>query len=510
MADDTDGLETVATGAGLAVAGRIVKLVLALAIHVVMARLLGSSAYGGIVLAQVLVGLVSLIAKLGVADGLVRQIPLHEDETSRARGVVQAGLVTTVFAGGLAGLAVVVAAPRIAGIVFNDSSLTVLFVLAGLAIPVTVLTHVGVAIARGSRDARPHVIVRQLLDPVVQLTLVSVFIAAGFGAVGAMGAVVLAQTLTATVALGLAIRSLPFSLRGPAEPMYGQLLGFSLPLVLAAGMDFVVIHTDTFLLGALRSTDAVGVYNVVFQLRSMGLFFFYPIVFLLPPVLTRLQSRGEVPEARNIYRVASKWLVFTTTPIFLLVFLFPDTLITVTFGAGYTPGARALRILAIPVIVTSLLSANGAALVALGHNRSNLYVNGGAAVLNVLLNLLLIPRFGIVGAALASAAAYVGRDGVYTVLLYRWEGLQPFSAPMLKPLLATLPVVGLGYVAFVETVPVTPLTVFAVGIVFLVVYGPLVVLAGGLGPADEQLLVLLEDRAGVRLGPLRRGARRLR
>lgn len=508
MGDDERGLETVASGATLTIAGRVVKLLLALGIHVVMARLLGTTAYGGVVLAQVFVGVGSLVAKLGLAQGLVRQIPHYEDETPKARGVVRAGLGLTAVTGAAFGLAVVLAAPTLARVVFDDPSLTFLLQLAGAAIPVTILTHVGVAIARGARDARAQVVVRQLLDPLVQFTLVGVLVAAGFGAVGAMAATVAAQTVSAAVALWLAFRALPFGLRGPSTPMTRELLGFGLPLLLASSMDFVVVHTDTFLLGALRTAGEVGVYNVVFQLRSVGLFFFYPITFLLPPVLTRLAASDEWAEARETYHVASKWLVLATTPVFLLLLLFPGPVIAVTFGADYRAGTTALRLLVLPVMVTSLLSANGSALVALGHNRSNLYVNGGAAVLNVALNVALIPRFGIVGAAAASAAAYVARDVVYTVLLYRWEGLQPFSVAMLRPYLGVLVVAAVGYAGFVSLLPVTPLTVTAVGSGFLLIYLPLLVVLGAVEPADERLLALFEERTGIGLDPLRVAVRR--
>jgi len=462
-----------------------------------MARILGTTDYGGFVLATMVAGVGALIAKAGLPAGLTRKVPYYEDDPEVARGVVKSGLQLGVLTGVVIGVIVFLMAPILAIRVFDDPSITLLLRVGAIGIPFGVLMWIGVSIAKGARDAKPHVVVRQILSPLSRMIFIGGLVLAGFEALGAITGSVLAKGVAMLAALFLVRRALPFSLFGPTVRKHRELLTFSLPLMFASSMGYIVSQADTILVGVFLTSSDVGIYNVAFNLQDVGRFFFYPITFLLPPVLTRLTKQDEWAEARRTYKTASKWLVLLTTPVFLLVFLFPEVVIGVTFGRQYVPGSMALWILMLPVMVTVLLSANGAALIALGHNRINLYVNAGVAVLNIVLNIILIPILGIVGAAAASAASFIARDVSYTILLYRWEGLQPFSSSMLRPYLITLCLAGAGYIAFVNIVQITFLSVLTIGIVFLILYAPLLIITGALDPEDEELLSLLEEQIGT-------------
>lgn len=500
---EIDGFETVVGGAVQLFGGRVFKLVVTFAVQVLLARTLGAADYGTVVIAQMVLGIGGLVALAGLDQGLTRNVPHYGDDEPRARGVARAGLVIAFVSGLVVGGALVLAAPVVANRVFQTPTVTPLVRLAGLAIPFHLLSQVGVSLSRGAGDARAQFVVGQLLNPVLSLLFMGGLVLAGFGAVGAMVGLLLTIALGMVVALYIGIQALPFSLTGPSVPMYRSLFAFSLPLLFAAGMDFLISNTDTFLLVVLADPSDVGIYNVVYRIRQAGMFFFYPITYLLPPLLTRYWREDEHDTGTRLYQVASKWMVLLTTPVFLLFFLFPATVVRLSFGVDYLPGTAALRVLMVPVMVTVLLSANGAALVALGYNRVNLYVNTAVAGVNLVLNVLLIPRFGITGAAVASATALVARDVVYTALLYRWEGLQPFSAAMVRPYLGGVALAAVGYLGFVTVTTATPLRVVGVGLLYLAVYVPLVVALGAVEPEDERLLDRLEERAGVDLDPLR-------
>jgi len=492
-----DGLATVARGAGLVFGGRIAKLLLLFGVQLILARILGSTDYGGVVLATMVAGVAGLFGKAGLPAGLSRKIPYYENDPEVARGVAKAGLQLALLTSVAVAILLLFAAPILSQRVFEDPSITVLLRIGAIGVPFGVLMNVGISTAKGARDATTQVLVRQIFNPIARMVFIGGLVLAGFGAIGAITGSVIAKAMAMLAAVLLAIRALPFSVLGPTVRMHRELLTFSLPLMLASSMNFLISHSDTILIGVFLTFSDVGVYNIAFNLQDIGMFFFYPITFLLPPVLTRLTKHDEWGDARQIYKIASTWLVLLTTPVFLLVFFFPEVVIGVTFGAEYLPGSTALRVLMIPVMVTVLLSANGAALIALGHNRINLYVNTGVAVLNIVLNIILIPMLGIVGAAAASAASFITRDLSYTILLYRWERLQPFSASMLRSYLITLFLAGAGYIAFVNIVQITFISVLAIGVVFLILYAPLLIITGAFDPEDEELLSLLEEQIGM-------------
>lgn len=497
------GLETVASGASLVFVGRVTKLLLLFATQIVMARLLGAAGYGGVILTTMLIALSTTFTTVGMEKGLLRKVVINEAALERSRGVVRAGLALAAFFGTLAAVLVFFAAPLLATRVFANPDVATLFRIGAVAIPCNSVGAVAIAVARSTRDARPHVLVNQIFDPVQTFIVVGGLVTLGFGPVGAIAGIVATNAVRAVAALWLMLRGLPFRVRGTHEPMHRPVLAFSAPLMLAASMEFVIHHTDTFLVGVFLTSRDVGVYNVAYQLRELGRFFYYPATFLLPPVLTGLSKRGEETAARRIYQVTTKWTVHLTTPVFLLLVLFPDVVIELAFGPAFRAGASALRILLLSVMASVLFGANTLALIALGHSRINLTVDALAAVTNVVLNLVLIPRYGIVGAAGAAVAAFLLRDVVYTTALYRREGLHPFSTATFRPYVGTVVVAAAGYAVFVTFFERSLPAITAAAVVFGVVYVPLLIALGGVEPEDERLLAELESRLGVEFGRLR-------
>lgn len=483
--------------------GRIVKIALLFTLQILMARVLGRTSYGSVVLAMMVVSVVGTLSGLGINRGISRKLPEYEDVVPKARGVLQSGLLVLVFANLVAATVLSLAAPLLATRVFNDPGVTPLLQLGALSLPLTALSGFGLATAKSLRDARPHVLVKQILNPITRVLFVGGLVALGLGAVGAMIGNLLAGLVGAIVASVLAYRLLPFSIRGQTTAMREELVRFSIPLMLSSGAGLLMGHTDTFLLGALRSPGSVGVYNVAFQLQEIGYFFFYPVSFLLPPVLTRLHTTNQEEAIRRTYQVATKWMTLLTLPMFLAGFLFPGVIIGVTFGDAYIGAQTALRVLLVAPLISVILGANGKALVALGHNKSQMYVNGTSALLNVGLNLALIPPFGIVGAAAGTTTSLLFRNFAYTIVLYYWHSIHPFTASMMKPVLATAVLSPIGYAIVLRYFKITLITVVGVGLLFLALYVPLIVLTGGIEDIDNDVLIQFEESSGRDLSALR-------
>lgn len=504
MSDDNDPLNTIAGGGGVIFGGRIVKLGLLFLIEIFMARVLGATGYGSVVLATIAIVVGTRIANLGVPRGLSRKLPYYEDTPPKARGVLRAGVAFTFLGGALAGAIVFLMAPYLANGVFDNPKLAPLFRIAAVGIPFSVTTVFGLSTAKSGRTAKPRVIVNHFVNPIAQTVFIGMFVLAGFRVSGAVAGRVLAKFVAATVALYLAYRSLRFVLRGPTVPMYRELFLFSIPLMFASGVDFLIANTDTFLVGAFLTSSAVGIYNVAFQLRTAGLFFYHPLTYLLPPVLSKMDANDDLEEAHRVYQVVTKWITFITTPVFLAVVFFPRIAILLSFGSQYVEGALPLRILAFPIMVTTFLGANEKALIALGYNRISLYVNLVVATLNIALNVILIPQTGIVGAALASGVAFIFRDLTFTVALYRWEGVHPFSRSMVRPFFGGITLALLGYPLLVKTVGISVGTVVAAGLLYLAVYAPLSVLLGAIEPEDRLMLELVERHLDKEIPYIRR------
>lgn len=507
---EDEALGTIAGGAAWVLGGRITKLALLFGIQVFMARLLDPSSYGGVIIGSMVISIGAMIGALGLPGGMSRKIAYYEDTPAKTRGAFWTGLLIGTTSGVCLAIGGYVAAPVLATQVFNSVELVPILRIAAVAIPFTILTQISLSIAKASRDAKPHVIIKQLLKPITKTLFVAIFISGlGFGAVGAMSGVALSMVVGGIGAGYLAYRALRVPVLGETEMMYTEVLTFSLPLLFASAASFFISNTDTILIGAFLSTSAVSNYDVAFKLQQLGTVFFFPATFLLPPIITRFQKGEQLSEAKAVYQVVTKWMTAVSLPLFLAIFLFPEIIIQFTFGQKYLSGSTALRTLSVAILVTVAMGANGASLIALGHNRINLYVNSAMASLNIILNIVLIPTIGILGAAVASTIAFVGRDILFSIFLYRWYAIHPFSQSMLKPLTAVAITTPFVYALLQVFAPTNLLTIMAFCIAVVVLYFPLMIRFGAVDARDIRVFNHLESSVAVDLEIVRKTIRRL-
>jgi O-antigen/teichoic acid export membrane protein len=251
----------------------------------------------------------------------------------------------------------------------------------------------------------------------------------------------------------------------------------------------------------------VGVYQVVYPLATLLTLALSAFGFLTMPVLSEHHAEGRDEEFRGLYRTLSKWVFATSLPVLLVYLVLPRTVIGVTFGQEYVEGALALAVLAVGFGSHAVVGPNTNALTSLGHSRLVMYDSVGAALSNVALNVVLVPRYGIVGAAAATTVSYVLVNGLMSAQLYRLAGIQPFSRGLVAlgvaGTLAFPPVL----VAVDAVLAVTGLPgLFALAFTYGVTY---LLLAALVGVGEDELRIVgdIERRFGVDLWVVRRLAR---
>jgi O-antigen/teichoic acid export membrane protein len=226
-------------------------------------------------------------------------------------------------------------------------------------------------------------------------------------------------------------------------------------------------------------------------------------------MVSELHSEDEIDEIRRMYQVVTKWIGIVTLPLFLSLAFFPDLAIRWTFGPEYVPGSIALSLLAGGFFLNAVAGPSGNILMAFGNSRVLMYVNVFTALVNAVLNLVLIPRYSFVGAAAATIAGYVVMNGLFLLLLYREIGAQPFTGALLRPGLTAIglwtALAWLLRVQFGVTLP----AFFGTLLLFAPLYTVVVVRFGGVEEEEIKLLGAFEDRLGVDAGPLRRFVERL-
>lgn len=501
----------VAGGAAVVGGGTLAGMALLLAGRALFTRTFTTAEYGVFSLSFTLVAILSVLGSLGLRNGLTRQIAVFDadgdaggaaDVDDGAVGtIVLWGVTAAAVAGAVVGAALFLLAEPLAADVFGRPAYESGIRLAALGVPALALVRVCTAVFRGFSRTRERVGFQELLQKGTFPVLLAAGAALGLGAVAGVAAYHASLALTAVAYVGYLVWTNPAGFRDRAVSrlrrvdLGGRLLRFSAPLMMSSLLVRVMTWTDVLMLGYFAPPTAVGLYDAVRPLVRIVPVIWGSMIFMYTPLVSEFHADGNRAALSRVYVVVTKWFASATFPFILTFLLFPAATLTAVFGPAYAEATTALRLLAAAYFLGNLMGPNGATLTALGYTRAVLGANVVAATANVALNVALIPGFGVTGAATATAAALVLRNGGRVLLLYYLAGVHSAHPPMLRPMAATS-IVAAGAYALGLPAAVTGGTGVAAGFLGLVAaYLAAVVLGGDVGPEDARMLRAVHDRA---------------
>ena len=481
-------------GVALSSVGRLVE-------RVVVAQMFSPAVYGEVTIALAVMTLGSSVSLVGMNHGIPRFLSRFDDDRD-LRGVLVLGLGMSVLTSLGLSLVFFTNVDIVTTYLFDGVSSEALLRVFIFAIPATAVLTVGVSAIRGMENTRHKLYTKDVLHPVLRIACLGVLLWSGWSIVAVGYAYLFAALGTLVVVYALVARE--FDLLGPVRLHARELISFSAPLVLTMLIGVLLTRMDTLMLAYFRPSDQVGLYNAAYPLANSLLLVVSSFGYLYLPMASRLDADGERDEVHELYQLTTKWGYVLTFPAFLAFVAFPGDAVAMFFGAEYAPGGTALAILSVGFFTSAALGRNRGTLSALGHTKLILLADTVTIALNFVLNVVLISRFGFVGAAVASSSAYVLRNVALSTALWRISGITPLSRPTVVTYVA-LPVVllPLGVVGsdlLTLTLFTLPAVLVGTGLLALVV----VWAAGGLQPEDVTIVDFVEQSTGFNLPVVQR------
>jgi len=256
----------------------------------------------------------------------------------------------------------------------------------------------------------------------------------------------------------------------------------------------VIGWADTIMLGFYRSTEEVGLYNAGLPLSHLIVYPLSAVLLIYRPVMSRLYGQDLVPEVGRSFTIMSKWVFSASLPLFLVFFLFPEVVLEALFGADYIAAADALRILSLGYIFSSMMGPNGTTLVAMGKSMFIMWAVFAAVVLNIALNIALIPPYGIEGAAIASAAAIIMVNLIGCWKLHSLTGAWPLSRNLLKPAVLSTGLILLSQLVLGSYTQANPWMLLPIIMLFYGIHAIAIFITRSCDPEDMAVLVALKRR----------------
>ncbi|MES1216010.1 MAG: flippase [Bacteroidota bacterium] len=187
----------------------------------------------------------------------------------------------------------------------------------------------------------------------------------------------------------------------------------SLAFFLIGALYVLNSRVDIFFLGFFKGNDDVGVYNIVLKISEVIGFSLVLINFTLAPVIARMYANGEIANLQKMITRSAQIVLALSIPVVLVIIFFTGNIL-LFFGDSFLTGRTALLVLCLGQLINIFSGSVGMLLMMSGNQRFSIYSLVASTVLNISLNIILIPRYGILGAAIANAASMV----VWNFLMY--------------------------------------------------------------------------------------------
>ena len=381
-----------ARGAMGAFTAKVAGAGLLLGLHVMLARFLGAEQYGFYVYAITWINILVILCLLGFQTSLVRFIAEYniKQQWGLLRGILRRSNQTVLGFSILVSFTGAIVVRALGDRVSGEMAIT--FYIAFCALPVFAFCHLREASLRALKHVFQSELLLQVIRPALTgIAVIGLFFWLGdtFRARYAMTANLVAVFFAAVVGTVFLHKRLPKS-ASETRPEFvnTQWLKVSLPLLLIAGMHILLKKTDIVMLGAFKGYEQAGIYSAASKISDLVVFALTAINTILAPIVAELYHTRQKERLQRIITLAARAIFIFTLVISLILIVFGKfvlSLFGLAFIAAYVP---------LLILLCGQMSGR--------QNMMGIIVSVSAAT-NVLLNVVLIPSFGLVGAAISTA-----------------------------------------------------------------------------------------------------------
>jgi O-antigen/teichoic acid export membrane protein len=406
----------VAGGSIFVVAG-ILGRVFGLIETIVLTNIFSVADYGRIALGLTIIGITGPILQLGLSSGAKRYIRSYSEENEHQKAYGTAILAIGVAAG----LGITVAAVtyflsgRISTMVFNDPSFrSILVAFTGVVAVKSVL-----GVLSDTYQGREQFLLSVGFGKPGQafFRVIVAVIAAVAGLLAGEMITLLAGGFVVLAVVGSThlLKSLREHASTPNIPVR-KLFGFSLPLVFSTISGRVLSDADYILIGIFASSAAVGIYRPAFLLGSSVLIFYQALNRSFYPVYNQVVTADDNDGGVELLGTFLFWSYVLTIPIVVWTVVFAEPILTSFFGPEYGRGRNVLRIISATLLCSVVVGPVGTILEVRERTNAVLKTYVLSMVVNIMLNVLLIPVYGILGAAIGTSISLLVLNlGQYSV-----------------------------------------------------------------------------------------------
>ncbi|MBI5182943.1 MAG: flippase [Nitrospinae bacterium] len=485
----------IAKGAWINFCGTLLGRGLGILFTLLISRTLIVNEVGIYYLAITIINLAVMISLLGLDSGILRYISIFsgKKDIRRVKGTIISSLWIAIPMSIIIAILLFLSSRHIS-LLFNKPELVMVLKVFSLTIPFFVITHIFIKVTHSLRLMHFNLYVRDLGEQILKILLAAIFLYMGWRILG----VILSNIITIILIMGISLylmnRLIPLTDKNDRPILeFKQLTRFSFPQLFSTFSLFLIMWTDTLMLGYFSDSGNVGIYNVTTRIAILGSLILSSFNTIFSPMISDLHNREMMHQLEGLFQTVTKWIFTLSFPLFLIFIFFAKPILAI-FGTEFIVGYSCLIILSIGQLINSITGPSGLVLLMSGRSYISLFNDLSVCILNIILNYQLIPRYGLLGAAIATTLSITIVNLLRLIeVFYIWK-IHPYSVSYLKPLFAGL--IGVSIISIINKIPFFVDNIWSLFIfisLFLVIYLSLLCLFG-LDKRDSYILKIVGNR----------------
>lgn len=363
----------------------------------------GAEAWGIFALCMALLNITSILSRFGVDTALLRFVAQLKGKMEEVKGIYLQGISLVLFFSLLFSVLLFFFSDIVAELVFHKPHLTPYFKIISFALIPFSIIHVNVQTFRGLKKIKKFAFFQHV--SMFLFAIMFILILNKFYNFGQFSAPVYAFTFAVIIVMIVSLLSIFKNFRGiQSKRIFAnkEIIKTSFPMMLSSSVLLLMAWSDTIMIGIFKTEADVGVYNVALKLAMITGIVLGAVNSIVAPKLSETFNNNRLDEFRELIKQSTRIIFFTTLPALIILLLFPGFLLSF-FGTEFVMAKTTLLILLIGQIVNAMSGSVGFILQMTGKEKVYQNILLLALVFNIVLNIVLIPIYGIKGAAIASA-----------------------------------------------------------------------------------------------------------
>jgi len=389
------------TDIGWILLGNILIIAVTFLQRLFIARLMGAEELGAFSLIMSIYAIGTVLITVGLPAALTKYIAEIKNVEQKLRELSFAGLILTGTSGIFFACLFLIFSASVSKLL-NISHLSNIVILLAFIFPFSTVFYTSLAILNGKREMKSYAIF-QALQNILYLFITLIFLLFGYGLKSILLALWISISISATILIIKQRRYLFISIKIPNLILnVKRLIQFGIKVLSTDFVNQVNIYADVMLLGFFLSPEKVGYYTVAMSISRLIWVMPGCIQKITYPAASEYWTRNDNIRLNEMVNKTIKYSSIISIILGLGISFFARDIIFTVFGEGFEAALIPMLVLIWGIVLNgALIKSLGGLLAAIGRPELSLKVDTISVVINISLNLFLIPKYGILGAAIA-------------------------------------------------------------------------------------------------------------